>query len=75
MAPPTGTWNGASSRAAPWYGIPSHSLVSVEHPFVVKDVDKAVAMVNAGDQVSKVSMSKIEIILSRVRYISRQDGR
>ena len=55
MAPPTKAWNASDSRAAPWYGIPSHSLLSVEHPFVVKDVDKAVDMVNGGDQISKVS--------------------
>ena len=63
MAPPTRAWNGTSSRAAPWYGIPSHSLVTVEHPFVVKDVDKAVAMLRGGDQISKVSQWDLDVVV------------
>lgn len=60
---------GAESRAAPWYGIPAHSLVSVEHPCIVKDVDKAIDMLDGGGQISKVSLHDTQTRFSRRRIL------
>ncbi|CAD6587677.1 MAG: tau 95 subunit of transcription factor TFIIIC [Alectoria sarmentosa] len=31
------------SSNAPWYRVPKQSIVSVEHPFIIKDIDKGLA--------------------------------
>ncbi|KAL1959388.1 hypothetical protein VTO42DRAFT_2191 [Malbranchea cinnamomea] len=55
----TSTTNGPGpeARAAPWYSIPSHSFVSVEHPCIVRNVDKALATLQGGEQISKLVAS------------------
>ncbi|EFR00921.1 hypothetical protein MGYG_03924 [Nannizzia gypsea CBS 118893] len=34
--------NAGGERSAPWYTVPSQDIVSVEHPCVVKNIDKAI---------------------------------
>ncbi|MCJ1247911.1 tau 95 subunit of transcription factor TFIIIC [Trapelia coarctata] len=41
-------------RAAPWYLVPSRTIVSVEHPFIVKDVSKAVESLGGPKAVGKL---------------------
>lgn len=43
-----------SSSHAPWYKIPRQSIVSVEHPFIIKDVDKGLATLG--------NESKLEVV-------------
>jgi general transcription factor 3C polypeptide 5 (transcription factor C subunit 1) len=45
------------SEPAPWYKIPQLEAVSVEHPCVVKNVDKAIEMLG-GDQAIKTFLRK-----------------
>ena len=42
------------TRAAPWYSVPPRAIVSVEHPFIVKDVPKVVASLGGNDGIEKV---------------------
>ena len=42
------------ARAAPWYPVPPRAIVSVEHPFIVKDIPKAVASLGGNDVIEKV---------------------
>ena len=44
----------STPRAAPWYLVPSRTIVSVEHPFIVKDVSKAVESLGGSKAVGKV---------------------
>lgn len=39
----TGSSSGKKSSHAPWYNVPKKPIVSVEHPFIIKDVDKGLA--------------------------------
>ncbi|KAL9103084.1 MAG: hypothetical protein Q9163_001851 [Psora crenata] len=32
-----------SSSRAPWYDVPDTELISVEHPYIIKDIDKGIA--------------------------------
>ncbi|GAD92040.1 RNA polymerase III transcription factor subunit, putative [Paecilomyces variotii No. 5] len=41
-------------RTAPWYTIPSRRIVSVEHPGIVKNVDKAIDTLNGSSGISKI---------------------
>jgi len=41
-------------NSAPWYLVPSRPIVSVEHPFIVKDVAKAVESLGGSKAVGKV---------------------
>ena len=41
-------------RAAPWYSIPPGELVSVEHPCIVRNVDKAVETLQGPQGISAV---------------------
>ncbi|KAJ9316621.1 hypothetical protein DTO271D3_3128 [Paecilomyces variotii] len=41
-------------RTAPWYPIPSRRIVSVEHPGIVKNVDKAIDTLNGNSGISKI---------------------
>lgn len=42
------------SRAAPSYAVPSHQIISVEHPCIVNDVSKALQTLGGSSNVSKV---------------------
>lgn len=44
-----------SSRTAPFYSITPRRLVSVEHPAVIKDVDKAIDTLHGDSGISKAS--------------------
>jgi general transcription factor 3C polypeptide 5 (transcription factor C subunit 1) len=42
-------------RVAPWLHIPQHRIVSVEHPGIVKNVDRAIATLQGNDGIIKVN--------------------
>ena len=39
---------------APWYTVPEQLIVSVEHPFIIKDVDKGLAMLGSPRKLQEV---------------------
>ncbi len=41
--------------SAPWYQIPPQQVVSVEHPYVVKDVDRGLKTLGGDQEIAKVS--------------------
>lgn len=41
-------------RTAPWYEIPSHELVSVEHPCIVNDIEKGIETLQGAPGISEV---------------------
>ena len=43
------------SSNAPWYRVPKQSIVSVEHPFIIKDIDKGLATLGNPGKVEEVS--------------------
>lgn len=43
------------SSYAPWYTIPRQPIVSVEHPFIIKDVDKGLATLGSLRKLQEVS--------------------
>ena len=40
---------------APWYKVPKRPIVSVEHPFIIKDVDKGLATLGSRRKLQEVS--------------------
>jgi general transcription factor 3C polypeptide 5 (transcription factor C subunit 1) len=44
-----------SSRTAPFYNIPSRQIVSIEHPAIIKNVDKAIETLQGSAGIVKVS--------------------
>lgn len=40
---------------APWYTVPNQPIVSVEHPFIIKDVDKGLATLGSPSKLEEVS--------------------
>lgn len=42
------------SRTAPFYTVPPRHLISVEHPAIIKDVDKALNTLQGNAGISKV---------------------
>ncbi|KAE8154218.1 RNA polymerase III transcription factor IIIC subunit-domain-containing protein [Aspergillus avenaceus] len=42
------------SRTAPFYDIPSRNIVSVEHPAIIKNVDKAIDTLHGNQGISKI---------------------
>jgi hypothetical protein len=44
----------STPNSAPWFLVPSRPVVSVEHPFIVKDVAKAVESLGGSKAVGKV---------------------
>ena len=43
------------TRAAPWFSVPPRAIVSIEHPFIVKDnISKVVASLGGNDVIEKV---------------------
>lgn len=51
--------DGSTPRTAPFHSIPPRRLVSVEHPAVIQDVDKAIDTLQGNAGVSKVSLYPI----------------
>jgi general transcription factor 3C polypeptide 5 (transcription factor C subunit 1) len=43
------------TRTAPYYSIPPRHIVSVEHPAIIKDVDKAIETLQGNAGISKVA--------------------
>ena len=43
------------SSYAPWYTIPRQPIVSVEHPFIINDVDKGLATLGSPRKLQEVS--------------------
>lgn len=52
-----------SSRTAPFYSIPPRRLVCVEHPAVIKDVDKAIDTLHGNTGVAKVTPTHLSVQL------------
>ena len=50
------------SSYAPWYNIPKQPIVSIEHPFIIKDVDKGLATLGSPSKLEEVSRSQVEPI-------------
>lgn len=46
--------NLSSPKSAPWYLVPPRPIVSVEHPFIVKTMAKAVESLGGSKAVGKV---------------------
>ncbi|KMU73170.1 hypothetical protein CISG_03431 [Coccidioides immitis RMSCC 3703] len=46
------TWKG--STTSPWYTIPAREIVSVEHPCVVKNVDRAIGTLQRGPGIAEI---------------------
>lgn len=51
----TGSSSHKISSYAPWYNVPKQPIVSVEHPFIVKDVDKGLATLGSPSKLEEVS--------------------
>ena len=47
---------------APWYIVPKQPIVSVEHPFIIKNVDKGLATLGSPSRLEEVCC------LYRIRY-------
>lgn len=43
------------SSYAPWYNVPEQPIVSVEHPFIIKDVDKGLATLGSPSKLEEVN--------------------
>lgn len=41
--------------ATPWHSIPSRAMVSVEHPCIVKNIDKGLRTMGEDEDIEKVS--------------------
>lgn len=46
---------------APWYTIPKQPIASVEHPFIIKDVDKGLATLGSPRQLQEVCRLKLDM--------------
>lgn len=44
---------------APWYTVPRQPIASVEHPFIIKDVDKGLATLGSPRQLQEVCRLKL----------------
>ena len=66
-------WIGSSSHKlsshAPWYKIPRQSIVSVEHPLIIKDVDNGLATLGNESKLEEVSSNHFERI--PIAYLSQ----
>lgn len=72
-------WTGSSSHKsyshAPWYDIPRQSIVSVEHPFIIKDVDKGLATLGNESKLEEVSSNHFQqIIRTNISQLVQEDG-
>ena len=41
---------------APWYSVPDRTIVGVEHPYIIRNVDKAIASLGGESKLSKVGL-------------------
>jgi len=48
----------AAAQHAPWLPVPSRAISVVEHPAVIKNVDKGIASLGGPVKLSKVSSKK-----------------
>ena len=51
----TGRCNHRQGLYAPWYSVPRQPIVIVEHPFIIKDVDKGLATLGSPGKLGEVS--------------------
>lgn len=64
-----------SSSHAPWYNVPRQSIVSVEHPFIIKDVDKGLATLGNESKLEEVSCNHFQHIpIANVSQLVQEDG-
>ena len=49
-----------NSSHAPWYNVPKQPIVSVEHPFIIKDVDKGLATLGGSSKLEEVSRIRFQ---------------
>lgn len=54
------------SSYAPWYNVPKQSIVSVEHPFMIKDVDKGLATLGSPSKLEEVC----RLFFNRCKYLT-----
>jgi general transcription factor 3C polypeptide 5 (transcription factor C subunit 1) len=47
------------SRTAPFYTIPPRQILSIEHPAIIKNVDKAIDTLQGSAGIIKVRLSRI----------------
>ena len=50
--------NRCTPRHAPWFTVPQISIVSVEHPYIIKNTDKAIVSLGGEGKMSPVGPSK-----------------
>ena len=72
-------WRGSISHRkssyAPWYDLPRQSIVSVEHPFIIKDVDKGLATLGSHSKLEEVSHNSFQQIpIANVFQLVQEDG-
>ena len=72
-------WIGSSSHKssshAPWYNVPTQSIVSVEHPFIIRDVDKGLATLGNESKLEEVSCNHFQhILIAKVSQLVQEDG-
>ena len=51
----TGRSNHRQDLYAPWYSVSRQPIVVVEHPFIIKDVDKGLATLGSPSKLGEVS--------------------
>ena len=51
----TGRSNHRQGLYAPWYSVSRQPIVVVEHPFIIKDVDKGLATLGSPSKLGEVS--------------------
>ena len=49
---------------SPWYNVPKRPIVSVEHPFIIKDIDRGLAILGGPSKLEQVS--RIFLLGSRI---------
>lgn len=47
----------SSSTYAPWYNVPSKPIVSVEHPFIIKNINKGIESLGGPHKLQRVGRS------------------
>lgn len=46
-----------SPRFAPWYKVPDQLVVNVEHPYIIKNIDRGIASLGGEAKMEKVEIS------------------
>lgn len=60
---PQRSYERSSARFAPWYSVPSEAVVSVEHPGIIKNVEKGIQTLGGYTKAEKVWNSKQNTLL------------